>query len=96
MTASPVFIYAVAGACLFALGLGGLLFRTHWLRKILAANLSGSGVFLMLVAFARRQPEGPGDAVPSALVLTGIVVAVCATAVALALYRFLVELPEES
>lgn len=79
--------YALAGVLLFATGLGGLFFCPDLLRKILAVNLSGSGVFLVLIALARRQPEAP-DPVPHALVLTGIVVAVSATAVALALYRW--------
>jgi len=84
-------VYSVTGAALFGLGLGGLFFCADWLRKILAVNLTGSGLFLALVALARRAPAGAPDPVPHALVLTGIVVAVSATAVALALYRRLHE-----
>jgi multicomponent Na+:H+ antiporter subunit C len=80
-------IYALTGILLFSVGLGGLFFCTHYLRKILAVNLAGSGIFLVLIAQARRDSEGPPDPVPHALVLTGIVVAVSASAVALALYR---------
>ena len=87
MTLTPVLIYALAGVLLFSMGLSGLFFCAHWLRKILAVNLAGSGVFLILVALARRQDDAPPDPVPHALVLTGIVVAVSATAAALALYR---------
>lgn len=86
---TPVVVYLLTGVLLFSVGLSGLFFSAHPLRKILAVNLAGSGVFLMLVALAARDPDAPPDPVPHALVLTGIVVAVSATAVALALYRHL-------
>jgi multicomponent Na+:H+ antiporter subunit C len=79
--------YAMAGVLLFSIGLGGLFFCGHVLRKILAVNVAGSGLFLVLVALARRPVDAPPDPVPHALVLTGIVVAVSATAVALTVYR---------
>jgi len=47
----------------------------------------GAGVFMLLIAVAYRGPGLPPDPVPHALVLTGIVVAVSATALALALVR---------
>jgi multicomponent Na+:H+ antiporter subunit C len=78
-------IYAVAGALLFSLGLYGLIVHAHLVRKILAFNIMGSGVFLALVGLAQRT--GQVDPVPHALVLTGIVVAVSATAFALILAR---------
>jgi multicomponent Na+:H+ antiporter subunit C len=43
-----------------------------------AANVVGAGIFLLLVALARRAGDAP-DPVPHALVLTGIVVAVSFT-----------------
>ncbi|MNC39829.1 putative monovalent cation/H+ antiporter subunit C [compost metagenome] len=58
----------------------------------------GSGAFLVLVGLAQRHDVA--DPVPQAMVLTGIVVAVAATALALALARRLhaltgrMELPE--
>ena len=94
MTWTPL-IFALTGVLLFSVGLSGLFVCAHPLRKILAVNLAGSGMFLILVALARRQPDMPPDPVPHALVLTGIVVAVSATAVALALYRRLQALPEK-
>jgi len=45
----------------------------------------GAGVFHVLVAVAYRGLDAAPDPVPQALVLTGIVVAVSATALALAL-----------
>jgi multicomponent Na+:H+ antiporter subunit C len=81
---SAALLYALAGAALFALGLYALIVRAHLLRKILGFNVMGSGVFLVLVGLAQR--DGP-DPVPQAMVLTGIVVAVSATALALILMR---------
>ncbi len=86
MTVPPALIHGVAGALLFALGLHALLVRPRFLRKVLGLNVAGSGIFLVLVAFAHRT-DGPPDPVPHALVLTGIVVAISATALAFALIR---------
>ncbi len=77
-------LYALAGIGLFILGLHGLIAYRHLLRKILALNIMGSGVFLLLVALANRAIDTP-DPVPHAMVITGIVVAVSATALAVAL-----------
>ncbi len=78
-------IFAITGVVLFAMGSAGMLLVAHLLRRILAFNLMGSGAFLILVGLAQRG--GTPDPVPQAMVLTGIVVAVAATAVALALLR---------
>jgi multicomponent Na+:H+ antiporter subunit C len=78
-------IFAFAGAALFAMGVAGVLLINSLLRRILAFNLMGSGAFLVLVGLAQR--DGAPDPVPQAMVLTGIVVAVAATALALALVR---------
>lgn len=82
---SSSLIFAVTGAVLFAMGSAGVLLVAHLLRRILAFNLMGSGAFLILVGLAQRG--GTPDPVPQAMVLTGIVVAVAATALALALLR---------
>ncbi|WP_018174513.1 MULTISPECIES: NADH-quinone oxidoreductase subunit K [unclassified Thioalkalivibrio] len=81
---APGLIYPTAGAVLFALGLYGLIRRHHLVLRILALNIMGSGVFMVLLGIAARG-EGPPDPVAQALTLTGIVVAVSATAFALAL-----------
>jgi len=96
-----VFLYALVGTGLFTLGLYALIVHRHLLRKILAINVMGSGVFLVLVALAARTQGAPPDPVPQAMVLTGIVIAVSATALALALMLRVraetgrAELPEE-
>lgn len=93
-------LFALAGVALFALGVAGVVLIGHLLRRILAFNLMGSGAFLVLVGLAQRN--GTADPVPQAMVLTGIVVAVAATALALALTRKLhalsgkLELPEDA
>lgn len=86
---SPGLIYALAGVALFVLGTAGVVVLAQTLRRILAFNLMGSGAFLVLVGLAQR--DGGVDPVPQAMVLTGIVVALAATALALALARRLQE-----
>ena len=88
-------IYAVAAAGLFVIGLRGALLHSTALARVLAINVCGVGVFLMFVVVAYRGPNAAPDPVPHALVLTGIVVAVSATALALALARRLQDLDDE-
>ena len=78
-------LYALTEAGLFALGLYALAVQAHLLRKIIAFNVMGSGAFLVLGALAHRAPDQVADPVPHAMVITGIVVAVSATAFALVL-----------
>lgn len=82
---NSVLIYALTGIGLFSLGLYALIVHNNLLRKILAVNVMGSGILLILVALAKRSSLLQADAVPQAMVITGIVVTVCATALALAL-----------
>lgn len=82
---SAALFYAFAGAGLFSMGLHSLLAHRHLLRKILAINVMGSGVFLVLAALATRNGMAIADPVPHAMIITGIVVAVAATALALVL-----------
>lgn len=77
--------FAIIGVVLFIFGLGGTLLAVHVVRRILALNLAGSGVFLLLVAWSYRGLDSAPDPIPHALVLTGIVVAVSTTALALVL-----------
>jgi multicomponent Na+:H+ antiporter subunit C len=82
-----VLVYALAAAALSAVAIHAFLVRAHLIRRIIALNMLGAGVFLLLIAIARRAPDGPPDPVPHAMVLTGIVVAISATAFALVLTR---------
>jgi multicomponent Na+:H+ antiporter subunit C len=80
-------VFGMCGAVAVGLGLYGMITNPQPLRKILAFNLLGTGVFLFFGVVARRgAAAGFGsDPVPQALVITGIVVAFSATALAVAL-----------
>ena len=86
-------LFGLCGAALVGFGLFGLITNSQLLRKILAFNVLGSGVFLLFGVIARRgAAAGLGaDPVPQALVITGIVVAFSATAMAVALLLRLLE-----
>ena len=86
---TSITVYMLTSATLFGIGLYALVVRRNLVRRILAINVMGSAVFMMLIALAARSTEAGArpDPVPHALVLTGIVVAVSATALALALIR---------
>lgn len=78
-------LYATTGVIIFIIGLHALISYANLIRKALAVNVMSVGVFIFLIAAANRNPEGIPDPVPYALVLTGIVVAVSATAFMLAI-----------
>jgi multicomponent Na+:H+ antiporter subunit C len=84
---SATTIFGLCAAIAVGLGLYGLIANPQPLRKILAFNLLGSGVFLLFGVVARRGAAAGfgGDPIPQALVITGIVVAFSATALAVAL-----------
>lgn len=77
-------LYGVCAAAIGALGLYGLIVNPQPLRKILALNVLGSGIFLLFGVIARRGTAAGlgGDPVPQAMIITAIVVAFSATAVA--------------
>lgn len=88
-------IFGLCGAALVGVGLYGLVVQPQALRKILAFNVLGGGVFLVFGALARRGAAAgfAGDPVPQALIITAIVVAFAATALAVGL---LLRLHEET
>ena len=92
---TPSVLAGLVGATLGGLGLYGLILHPHPLRKLLAFNLMGSGVFLVFGIVARRGAAAGlrFDPVPQAMVITGIVVAFAASALAVAL---ILRLSEES
>lgn len=77
------------------LGVRSTLLRDSLLPRILGLNVSGAGIFLIFVSLAYRGDSMPTDPIPHALVLTGLVVAISATALALALNRRLREMDDE-
>ncbi|WP_206933196.1 NADH-quinone oxidoreductase subunit K [Roseococcus thiosulfatophilus] len=78
-------LFGLAGAALVGIGLYGFLAHAHLLRRLLSFNVLGSGVFLMFGAAAWRSPWIGADAVPHALIITGIVVKLAGSALAIAL-----------
>ncbi len=76
-------VYLSLTGVLFVLGLHGLFTARNLLRQLLSLNILTTAVFLLFVVLARLAE--PRDDVPHAIVLTGIVITISTTAVALAL-----------
>lgn len=87
-------LYLATGAVLWLLGLHSLLVQRQVLRQIVAVNIMGSGVFMVMVALATRSDTT--DPILHALVVTGLVVAVSATAFALRLALHVLQAPRDS
>lgn len=92
---TPATLYVLTGIVLFGLGLHGSLAHESALRRLIALNVMSAGIFLVLVALALR-PSGAPDPVPHAMVLTGLVVSVSATGLALGLIRRLRSLGDDA
>ena len=86
-------LFALAACALVGIGLYGLIVQPHPLRKLVAFNVMGSGVFVLFGALAMRGAEAgmAADPVPQALLITAIVVAFAATSVTVALLLRLIE-----
>ncbi|MBL0420286.1 NADH-quinone oxidoreductase subunit K [Ramlibacter sp. AW1] len=82
---STATVFGLAGAALIAIGVYGLMVRMHLLRLVIGFNMVGSGIFLLFGSLASRGPQAMPDPVPLAMVITGIVVSLAASALALAL-----------
>lgn len=83
MTAiSAATLFGLCAAGMVGIGLYGLIVLPDALRKLLAFNILGGGVFILFGVIARRGAAAglTGDPVPQAIVITGIVVAFAATA----------------
>lgn len=90
---SSTIVFGVCAAVLVGLGLYGLIVNPQPLRKLLGFNLMGNGIFLVAAIIARRGGAGgmKVDPVPQALLITAIVVAFAASALAVALMLRLFE-----
>jgi multicomponent Na+:H+ antiporter subunit C len=86
-------LFALCACALVGIGLYGLIVQPHPLRKLVAFNIMGTGVFVLFGALAKRGAAAgmAADPVPQALLITAIVVAFAATAVTVALLLRLVE-----
>jgi multicomponent Na+:H+ antiporter subunit C len=88
---SSYILYAMAGVIIFCIGLYGAVSRRHLMQKIIGLNIMSGGVFLLLISIGKRNMVNWPDPVPHAMVLTGIVVALAASAFTLALARRIYE-----
>lgn len=87
-------LFGLCGAALAGIGLFIVIAHPGLLRRIVGFNILGAGIFMVFGAVARRGAAAglPGDPVPQAMVITGIVVAFSASALAVALLRRLFDL----
>ncbi len=84
---TTVIIYALTATTLFSVGLYGFAIHPDLIRKIVSLNIMAGGAFLFLISLAYHTGSPEVDPVPQAMVLTGIVVTISATAFALCLAR---------
>jgi multicomponent Na+:H+ antiporter subunit C len=91
-------LFALCACALVGIGLYGLIVQPHPLRKLVAFNIMGSGVFVLFGALAKRGAVAgmAADPVPQALLITAIVVAFAATAVTVALLLRLIDVSDSA
>lgn len=77
--------YYFISILLICLSLYHFITARNFFKGLISVNILGSGVFLFFVTTAKNTQTGEVDPVPHALVLTGVVVAVSATALAVSL-----------
>ena len=80
---ATVDLFLAVGAFLVAAGIVRLLLVEDRHLQLVALNVAAGGSLVLLTALAARL--APGDPVPHALALTGIVITVCFTGVGLVL-----------
>jgi len=89
-------IYYVASVILFCIGLYTIIAKNNLIKKFLGLNIMHTSVFAFIIALGAAEGGNPplmlaaatppfANPLPHALVLTGIVVAVSTTALALSL-----------
>ena len=80
-------LFGLCAAILVGIGVYGMIASPQPLRKIVAFNVVGNGIFVLVGAIAYRGAGAGwgGDPVPQALLITGLVVAFCATALVVTL-----------
>jgi multicomponent Na+:H+ antiporter subunit C len=86
---SETTLFGLGAAALIGLGLYGFIIHPEPLRKLLAFNVLGSGVFVLFGVIARRGAAVGmgGDPIPQAIVITGIIVAFAGSALAVGLLQ---------
>ncbi len=93
-------IFKVTSILMIVLGLFGFFIRPHFIQTIININIMAQGIFLFFIATSKSTSLAVNSSVinptPHAMVLTGIVVAVCSTAFSLYLARILYELKNKT
>lgn len=79
-------LFLALGAVVTLLGAVRLLTTPDSMRRVVALNVTGAGTLLILVSLSATGPGEP-DPVLQALALTGIVITISVTGLALVLVR---------
>ncbi len=74
-------LFSITGVVLIGIGLFGSVASTHIIKKLIAINIMGLGIFMIFLSTARHGMIT--DPIPHAVVLTGIVVAIAGTSLCL-------------
>lgn len=80
-------LFMAVGVILMTLGFGRLLLSSDLVRRVVALNVASGGVMMLLLSLAYRSDPTSPDPIPQALVLTGIVITVSVTGLALVIIR---------
>ena len=80
---SEAYVFLFTAILLFVVGMAGVIASENHFRRVLAINIASAGLFMLLLAIAHRDLPLGLDPVPQAMVLTGIVVSVAFSALAL-------------
>lgn len=86
-------IYSIAALGVLGAGVYGFICAPSAEHRLIGLNVASVGILAVLVALAARTADV--DPVTHAMVLTGLVVAASATALALAIVRRLRELEDD-
>jgi len=78
-------IFIIAGVAIFIFGLVGVILQKGFIHKLVSLNIFTSGIFLIFISTTVHHEKA--DPLATALVLTGLVVTLGATAFALMLIR---------
>lgn len=84
---SAALVWIPTASLLVAGGLAALILQAELMRKLLAFNVMGAGIFIFILLLAPRGTDGRADPIAQALLLTGIVIAIAATSLGLLLAR---------
>ena len=87
-------LFIISGVALFILGLLGVIVHQSYFRKLISLNLFTSGIFLIFISLSMQKSSA--DALVVALVLTGLVVTLGASAFALMLIRSYAQMSQTS